>query len=385
MRFPIKQTLCLLILVLISCSETQASKADTHQQTEPATPPPVVTSSPELLERVKSEAMQAILPSPSLVPVLEQDPALVLGIYLLSTRLAPVVDGDTIRVDGLDKSLRLVGLDTEEVFKDDGSLLKQANADWPAYLAKANEGSDPKRPPKYGKPMGEASKVFAEEFFKGIKEVRLEYDHPKKKRGYYHRHLVHILAQKDGTWVNYNVEAVRMGHTPYFVKYGKCNRYHAAFVAAEAEARAHKRGIWGEPPTHSCYPDYSARLKWWAERDAALDRMAKRKETQPEIFVLDDDEDFNRLKTMVGKRVTVAGSLDGSRLDKKESSQLGSIGIIYLSHRMNDDFAIVGPVDQVEGHAIRANGGNLLLVTGTVSLHRGAPQFALDTISFEVL
>ena len=31
--------------------------------------------------------------------------------------IASVIDGDTIRVDGLDASMRLLGLDTEETFK----------------------------------------------------------------------------------------------------------------------------------------------------------------------------------------------------------------------------------------------------------------------------
>ena len=367
-----KCSLLVLSLLLPSCSAQEGRR---EGSASPVLAPVVASSGPQA---ASSEP-------PSVVQILTTDPALLLGEYELSKKVPPVVDGDTIRVDGLDKSLRLVGLDTEEVFKDDEGLKRLAQGDWPAYLKKMNEGVDARRPPKYGTPMGEASKAFAQEFFGGITTVRLEYDHPKKKRGYYLRHLVHILVKKDGKWWNYNVEAVRQGHTPYFVKYGKCHRYHDAFVAAEKEARAEKRGIWGTPPAHSCYPDYPARLTWWTERAAALDRMHLRKAANKSIFVLDDDEDYERLKTMDGKRVTVAGSLDGSRLIRKETKEQGAIGILYMAHKMNDDFALVGPFTTMEAHPIRSQDGNLILVTGTISIHRGSPQFAIDGITYEVL
>ena len=45
---------------------------------------------------------------------------------------------------------------------------------------------------------------------------------------------------KGGTWVNYNVEAVRAGMGPYFPKYGQSRRFHPEFVAAQEEARKAK-------------------------------------------------------------------------------------------------------------------------------------------------
>ena len=47
-----------------------------------------------------------------------------------------VVDGDTIRVDGLDSSLRLLGIDTEETFKHD-SERRAFEAGWAAYVERA--------------------------------------------------------------------------------------------------------------------------------------------------------------------------------------------------------------------------------------------------------
>ena len=41
-----------------------------------------------------------------------------------------------------------------------------------------------------------------------------------------------------GEWVNYNLECVKAGYTPYFVKYGRARRFHKEFVEAQDQARA---------------------------------------------------------------------------------------------------------------------------------------------------
>ena len=371
-----------LTLTLGSCSGRTASELAPDAAT-----PRAQSANPASEETGRQVLTPAPLvdDSPSVVKSLTEDPTLMKGVYLLSTRLPPVVDGDTIRVDGLDASLRLLGLDTEETFKGDNRLEAEARRTWKAYLMRVNEGADPTRPPKYGTPMGEEAREFAEMFFKGLTHVRLEYDHPKKTRGYYNRHLVHVLTNKNGRWVHYNVEAVRQGYSPYFVKYGQCHRYDAAFRAAEQEARHHRRGIWASQPTSACYPDYPARLKWWTERDAAIQRMNRLIATRPDIFVLGEPDAWEKLKTKEGEKVTILGTLDGSRFDKKESRTLGAIGLLYMSHKNRTDFVLVGPAQTVENHPIRKHGGDLLLITGTVSLHRGNPQFAIDTVEFRPL
>jgi endonuclease YncB( thermonuclease family) len=58
--------------------------------------------------------------------------ALVLGEFPLTK----VIDGDTIRVDGLDQSHRLIGLDTEETFKTERDRRAFENG-WESYLVKA--------------------------------------------------------------------------------------------------------------------------------------------------------------------------------------------------------------------------------------------------------
>ncbi|MBV8758479.1 MAG: thermonuclease family protein, partial [Deltaproteobacteria bacterium] len=150
-------------------------------------------------------------------------------------KLVRVVDGDTIRVDGLDNSLRLLGLDTEETFKHAKERRAYA-AGWDSYV-KGVRGDSP-RPVKFATPMGDEAKAWAERFFAGVTTVRLERDDADEIRDRYKRYLAYVLVERDGQWLNYNVEAVRAGMAPYFPKYGRSRRYHDAFVKAEAEAKA---------------------------------------------------------------------------------------------------------------------------------------------------
>jgi hypothetical protein len=111
---------------------------------------------------------------------------------------------------------------------------------------------------------GEEAKKFAQKFFKGVRTVQLERDHPKEIRDFYNRYLTYVFVEKDGKRLNYNVECVRAGMSPYFSKYGYSRRFHAEFVAAQDEARKAQRGIWD--PTKQHYPDYDRRLEWWNRR-----------------------------------------------------------------------------------------------------------------------
>src|SRR5262249_14495016 len=161
--------------------------------------------------------------------------------------------------------MRLLGLDAEETFKDredkDGSKRHLAETDWKAYVARQNEGHDPAHPPKYATFMGEAAKDAVHQLLDGVAEVRLEWDDENRKIDTYGRHLVFVLFQKNGKWINLNVEVVRQGLSPYFVKYGRTQRFNDLFLSAEKEARNHSRGIWADASPFKHYPDYSARLR----------------------------------------------------------------------------------------------------------------------------
>src|SRR3569833_2114027 len=197
-------------------------------------------------------------PSPPLATI-ARSPASDLGIGEFP--LVRVVDGDTVRVKGLDSSLRLLGIDTEETFKHDKE--RRAYTKGFAAYAKDVRGAAP-RPAKFATPLGDEAKRWAEAWFKDVTTVRLERDDPHEIKDRYRRYLAYVLAEKHGKWVNYNVEAVRAGMSPYFPKYGRSRRFDREFIAAEAAAKAAKRGIWA--PGAEAYPDYPEREAWWTAR-----------------------------------------------------------------------------------------------------------------------
>lgn len=323
----------------------------------------------------KWEATPLVAEAASRLETLDTPEALHLGEFAPRSDRPFVVDGDTLRVEGLRGSLRLLGIDTEETFKDAGRLAL-ARRDWDEYLKLVYAGENPARPPKFGTPLGEAARHFAEIFFAGVQKVRLEHDDPARKTGYYGRHLVHVLVRRDEGWVHYNVEVVRQGLSPYFIKYGRCRRYHARYLAAEAEARAARRGIWAsvaDQGSRRGYPDYAARLRWWREREAELAWIAARAAKEPTFHDLSVPASWDALIAQAGQEVTVASSVTRLRKVRK-------IGLLHLSHRNRRDFLIAGPRDRVEAHPLCALRDEMVWVRGVVSLHRGQPQFRLDSV-----
>ena len=295
------------------------------------------------------------------------DDTLVLGTFRLKKK-KPVIDGDTIKVEGLDKSLRLLCIDTEEIFhKPERRGMSAAN--FPAY-AKAMRGDG--RPAKYGTPMGEVATVWARRFFEKVKKVRLERDEVGRKRGYFDRHLVYVFAKKDGVWINYNLAAVRAGMAPYFVKYGRCGRFDAEFVAAQKEAQIAHRGIWSDALYH--YPDYDERLTWWEERAATIDRFRARSAKDADLIDLMADDGLERALDRLGDTVTVFSSFGDARLDKKPY-------LVPLSHRRNKDFLIVAFDDQqLAKIGLEKWKGKLVHVRGKVSQFRGRPQMKASDV-----
>ncbi|MDF1564483.1 MAG: thermonuclease family protein [Deltaproteobacteria bacterium] len=299
----------------------------------------------------------------------EADP-LVLGVFPLKGKPKDaVIDGDTIRVKGLDASLRLLCIDTEETFKKPKNKAA-SDRDFPAY-AKAMRGEG-ERPKKYGTPLGELAKEWAARFFKGVKEVRLERDEASRTRGFYERHLVYVFAKKDGKWVNYNLEAVRAGMAPYFTKYGRCVRFDAEFKAAQEEARIAHRGIWSDALKH--YPDYDERLAWWEERAQTIDRFRAKAAKDPTLIDLMADDGLKRAGEQLGKTVTVFSSFGEGRLDKKPY-------LLPLSHRNRNDFIIVAFDDEelakIEYEKWK---GKLIYVKGKVSQYKGKPQMKAQDV-----
>ncbi|MFL5320674.1 MAG: thermonuclease family protein [Myxococcaceae bacterium] len=244
-----------------------------------------------------------------------------------------VIDGDTIRVKGLQSTLRLVCIDTEETFKHDFERKAYASQTFDQYV-KGLRGTSP-RPVKMATPNGDAAKHWAQGFFEGVTSVRLERDHPGEIRDYYGRYLAYVFVQKDGRWINYNLEAVRAGWAPYFTKYGQSRRFHEQFVEAQRTAQEAKLHIWSDDPKEQHYPDYPERLEWWNGRGAQVAAFEKEAENDPSKIVLSRWDALYTLEKMQGKEVTVLGAVSDVKLGDKGPS------VVKLSRSRGSDFAVI--------------------------------------------
>lgn len=260
---------------------------------------------------------------------LESDAGLVLGEFPLAK--GGVVDGDTVKVGGLDASLRLLAMDTEETFKSEKAR-RSYEKGWEHYLEV--ESAKTNRPIKVATPLGEEAKRYAKAFFEGVSTVRLERDHPKEIKGRFGRFLVYVFVQKDGEWINYNLEAVRAGMSPYFTKYGMSRRFHDAFVQAQEEAKKNQRGIWDPSKEH--YTDYEARLKWWNARGKFVHQFERKAEGRDDYIILTNWDSMRRLQAKVGKTVSVLATVGEIR-----ESKAGGPTKAMLSRRMFSDVPAV--------------------------------------------
>lgn len=287
---------------------------------------------------------------------------LVLGEFPLDGAGA-VLDGDTIRVKGLTSSLRLLGIDTEETFKKESERAAYA-AGWEQYK-KAMRGSS-SRPVKMATPVGEDAKHFAQDFFAGATQVRLERDHPGEIRDFYGRYLAYVFVKKADRWVNYNLECVRAGFSPYFVKYGRSRRFHQEFLAAAEEARAARRGIWNPQGEH--YDDYEERLAWWGERDQVITRFEKAAAEKPDQYISLTrwDAPF-RLEQRLAQEVVVLGSVSEIRFGERGPS------VVRLARTRTANLDIVFfDKDVLLATGLQFKKGEYVQVKGAVQKYRDA-------------
>lgn len=254
------------------------------------------------------------------------------GIVVGEFKITKVTDGDTIHVDGLDSSLRLLGIDAEETFKHEPEK-REAEAGFEAYAihARGNAG----RPVKYATPMGMIAFDFAKQWFAGVEVVRIERDHPGEIRDRYDRYLAYVFAKKHGVWQNFNVELCRAGLAPYFDKYGRSRRFHDQFVAAEAEAKAAKRGLWGNGGGK--YSDYPEREAWWHARGDFVAKFREAGEAQgkAEYIDLTHWDAVKELEAHVGKEVHVLATVEDIRIGDKGPAR------VSLSYRKNGGFPLI--------------------------------------------
>ncbi|CAN5602363.1 hypothetical protein BH10BAC5_BH10BAC5_21780 [soil metagenome] len=240
-----------------------------------------------------------------------KDATLVIGEF----KISKVTDGDTFRFEGLDKSTRLLGIDTEETFKSADAQQKtsEISRDWPKFYYEEKGKHD--FPVKTDTPMGYDAWIWAKDYVEDFDHVRLELENKDRVIDVYGRYLVYIiLIRKDGTEVNYNIECVKQGYSPYFNKYGNSERFHQEFIDAQDYAIKNKLGIWSDKTMH--YPDYPQRLEWWNKRaQQILDYNAKHK-GDPKYFDMNEENDYNRLADNVGKEVIIFSSVGLIKKDK---------------------------------------------------------------------
>lgn len=219
------------------------------------------------------------------------------GTIISSLQLTKVVDGDTIKVilDGETESLRLACLDTEESQPGSSKPVTEAG----------------RQASKWAKEWFETN---AEGFPIDNVRVDIEFDTSdpestckRKHRGNYDRLLCYV--HKDG--VNYNLEAVRRGWSPYFVKYGRSRLYHGAFLAAERDAQADGIGVWNETinaggPSR----DYTRLIPWWYLRDSIVQGYRDEGADAGVLSVRLDYEEI-REAAAAGNQMTVLCDLQG--------------------------------------------------------------------------
>ncbi|MBS1122586.1 MAG: hypothetical protein H6Q90_4814 [Deltaproteobacteria bacterium] len=299
------------------------------------------------------------------------------GLEIGEFRLTKVVDGDTIKVDGLDASLRLVGIDAEETFKNEADR-RAVETDWQKYL-KDKRGTS-RHPVKIASPLGEQAKAFAKNWFAGVDRVKLERDHPAEIRDRYNRYLAYVLAQKQGVWQVYNVEVVRAGMAPYYPKYGYSRLYHKEFLAAQAEAKAAHRGIWA--PGAMAAPDYPEREVWWTARGTFVEEFRKEAEGKADYIDITHWDSMKQLEAHLGKEVHLLATVDDVQVSGKGPARA------TLSHTMHSGFPLIFFDRDVLGTSgLEQWKGEFVVVTGTPTFyenkhtHKKQLQIQIDRAS----
>lgn len=279
----------------------------------------------------------------------------------MSADFVEVIDGDTIKVrlsagDGTE-SLRLIALDTEEK--------RQISADKPKTRA------------------GELATQFAEAFFAGADAVEVEFDTDDpleeclvRHRGNYGRLICYVW--RDGT--NYNLEAVRRGYSPYFVKYGRSRLYHREFSEAEAAAMAAGPVIW-DPMTNAGGPsrDYATLLPWWDMRAHAVDDY---RAAGLAAGVMSVRLDYPVLEQAArdGRDIVVFADLQGG---VHRSTDAGAV--IFAGSRQhpfnlwvpNADSGVAEGIVRLVNLRYAGRGRGYVYVKGAASLYRDRPQIVL--------
>jgi len=265
-----------------------------------------------------------------------------------------VVDGDTFRIEGMNRGVRFLFIDTEEVPRGDNALqeLARLRETWPApYYERRGDRSFPV---KMGSPMGWDTAEWAKQWFADVDSIRLERDSEDNVYGYFGRWLALVYAKKNGDWVLYNLECVRQGHSPYYGKYGFSARFHEEFIAAQQEAREAQRGIWNPALQH--YPDYDERMDWWDGRGEDISHYLENHGDDENYYFMGRDGEMERLALAIGQEVVIFGAVDW--IDEEDA-----VDVIRIPHKDEQSVVVRLPaaaraawIEEVEQQYVYARG-----------------------------
>jgi len=258
------------------------------------------------------------------------DSSLIIGEYTISK----VIDGDTFRFEGLDKSTRLLGIDTEETFKDSQAQQKsfELSRNWLEEYNKVQSDEKTSFPIKINSPFGYETWMWTKDFVKDVLSVRLEKDDSLRVLDTYGRYLSYVILKFNDKELNYNVECVRQGYSPYYNKYGNSKRFHKEFLEAQNFARENKLGIWNSD--NFSYPDYEQRIQWWNKRAMQIEEFEKQYSKSENSFNLMNDGEYDRMTKYLGREVLVFANITEIISDKNPV-------IIRVSVRKGVDFDLV--------------------------------------------
>ena len=147
-----------------------------------------------------------------------------------------VADGDTIHVkaDGQTWKVRLIGIDTPELHSS-------------PKLDREVERTGRDRKVITG--LGKRAADFTRQLCKG-KPCRIEYDQANVATGHrdvFQRLLAYVwIPGPDGRELLANAEIIRRGYSMAFTRYAYDPARQAEFLRLQREARAQRRGLWGD-------------------------------------------------------------------------------------------------------------------------------------------
>ncbi len=266
------------------------------------------------------------------------DSSYVIGEFVITK----VVDGDTFKFDKLDKSTRLLGIDTEETFKDKNAQQKSFDLSliWPKEYFSEQDKIQTKYPIKIDSPFGYDTWMWAKEFVKDAKSVRLEIESTDRIIDTYGRYLVYMFLNIDGKYINYNIECVKRGYSAYYTKYGYSKRFHKEFLEAQQYARKNKLGIWN--PESKCYPDYEQRIIWWNKRADQIEKFENEFAQMENAFNLMNNNELQKLGNFLGKEIIILGNVTEVFVDKDPA-----LIRINISKGVNFDLVFMGEKKEI--------------------------------------